>query len=124
MLACVSLMDASSAATRARPSCSSAIGLLVFLLVDLPLGVQAGRRAFLAFLRPEFGLRLVELGPILEQLCLARGQHRLQVVVLDDGEDIALLDLHPLLDVHPLDPARDLGPDHRLVARLEVTRWR
>ena len=46
---------------------------------------------------------------------------RLHVVVLEDGEDVALLDLRPLLDEHPLDPARDLGADHRLVARLEIT---
>ena len=41
---------------------------------------------------------------------------RFELVVLEDGQDVALLDLRAFLDEHPLDPARDLRPDHRLVA--------
>jgi hypothetical protein len=34
---------------------------------------------------------------------------------------MALLDLGAFLDAHLLDPAGDLGADHRLVTRLQVT---
>ena len=37
------------------------------------------------------------------------------------ANEIALLDLAPLLDEQRLDPAGDLGANHGLVARLDVT---
>ena len=95
-------------------------GLLVLLLRALVQAVEPGHAAFLAFLLPLVGPSLVELGPILEELGLARGQQRLHVVMLDDGEGIALLDLHALVDIHSLDPARYFRADHRLRPRFQV----
>ncbi len=37
------------------------------------------------------------------------------------GQDVSSLDLIMLLHAHLLDPARDLGADHRLLLRLQVT---
>ena len=121
ILACVSLMAAARAATRALAFFSPEIPFSYSSSGTFLLGMEAGQSPLLAFLLPLVGLGFLELRPVLEQLGFARGQHRLHIVVFDDGQRIALLDLHPLVDVHPLDAARDLRPDHRLGARLEIS---
>ena len=84
------------------------------------LGSRAVRPLLLAVLVPEVDLRLLELGLGLSRLAFRCSIIASQVVMLDDGEDLALLDLVVLLDPHLLDPAGDLGADHRLVLRLEI----
>ena len=120
ILAWVSLMDASRAATRASAFLRPATAFSYSSWVALCWPWSRVTRRFLALLLPPVGPGLIQLGPVLEQLGLARGQHRLHVVMLDDGEGIALLDLHPLVDIHSLDPARYFGADHRLRPRFQV----
>ena len=87
---------------------------LVLFLGDFLLTVEPGQTPLLSLFLPLVSLGLLQLRLILHQLRLARSQERDHIVVFDDGERVAFLDLHPLVHVHPLDPAGDLGPDHRL----------
>ena len=41
--------------------------------------------------------------------------------MLDHGQDVSCLDLIVLPHAHLLDPPRDLGADHRLLLRFQVT---
>ena len=120
-LAFISLTPASSAATRA----------VAFLCADMAFSDSSGVALFWAKSRltrrfsRSFSQRSARAssssacGP--QRLCFPRGQHRLQIIVLEDGERVAFFDLHALLDAHLLDPARELGSDHRLVARLQIS---
>ena len=106
MLAFVSLTAASRAATRAAAFLCPAIAFSYSSGVALFWANSRRHAPFLALLLPQSARASSSSAAVLQHLGLARGQHRLQVVVLDDGERVALLDLHPLLDAHLLDPAR------------------
>ena len=66
IFACVSLMDASRAATRALAFLSAGDGFSYSSCGDLLRRVQPGRSPLLALLLPLVGPGLVELGLVLE----------------------------------------------------------
>ena len=76
----------------------------------------------LALLLLEVDLRLAQLGLGLRRRIACRDASiAFSSLCSRTARTSPLLDLRALLDEHPLDPARDLGADHRLVPRLEVT---
>ena len=115
MLARVSSTAASSAGHPRGHHRADRFGFLRLLDRKHPLGVEPVGAVRLALLLLEVDACLEQLGLVPTQHRPARRQQRVQLVVLEDGQNVPLFHPGPLLDQHPLDPSGDLGADQGLV---------